>query len=136
MSTLKDEKHSALLNNVVKPETFNDDEHVTPLLNVVYHVTYNNVFIFIETPWGFKWIVSQYPTLVFNNMLLIEGAAMVKSPMRSWILFESFVDEGKVTIDLFPCSFGVEKEKIKIITKDYFDVNALNIDAYYLTRGN
>jgi hypothetical protein len=50
MSTLKDEKHSALLNNVVKPETFNDDEHVTPLLNVVYHVTYNNVFIFIETP--------------------------------------------------------------------------------------
>jgi hypothetical protein len=35
--------------------------------------------------------------------------------------------------DWFTCSFGVENEKI---IKGYLDVNALNIDAYYFTRGN
>jgi hypothetical protein len=34
--------------NVVDPEIFNDDDHVTALSNVVKYVTYNNVFI--ETP--------------------------------------------------------------------------------------
>ncbi len=45
--TFKDEKQVVLF-NVVKLETFNYYEHVTALLNVVYPVTYNNVFI--ETP--------------------------------------------------------------------------------------
>ncbi len=32
--------------------------------------------------------------------------------------------------------FGVENEKRKKIIKDYFDGNALNIDAYCFTRGD
>ncbi len=55
---------------------------------------------------------------------------------ESHLSIHTFVDEEKLTIDLFTCSFGVEKEKIKKIMKDYFDVNALNRDAYYFTRGN
>ena len=51
-------------------------------------------------------------------------------------IYDSFVDEGKMTIDLFTCSFSVENEKIKTIIKDYFVVNAFSIDAYYFTRGN
>ena len=48
----------------------------------------------------------------------------------------TFVDEEKITIDLFTCSLGVENEKIKDIIKDYFMINAFRIDAYYFTRGN
>jgi hypothetical protein len=82
----KDDKQVVLF-NVVKLKTFNDDEYVTALLNVVYPATYCNVFI--ETPLGFKRIVSQYLPLVFNNMLLKEGEAMVKSPTLIYILFLS-----------------------------------------------
>ncbi len=48
----------------------------------------------------------------------------------------TFVDEGKVTIDLFTCSLGVENEKTKSIIKDFFVVNAFNIDANYFTLCN
>ncbi len=41
--TFKDDKQVTLF-NVVKPETFSDEEEVTALLEVVYPVTYNNVF--------------------------------------------------------------------------------------------
>ncbi len=67
------------------------------------------------------------------------GAAMIYLLSESHLSIHTFVDEEKITIDLFTCShcsFGVEKEKIKKIIKDYFDVNALNRDAYYFTRGN
>jgi hypothetical protein len=40
--TFKDDKQVTLF-RVVKPERFNDDEHVTALLNVVYPVTYNKM---------------------------------------------------------------------------------------------
>jgi hypothetical protein len=33
-------------------------------------------------------------------------------------IYDSFVDEGKMTIDLFTCSFSVENEKIKTIIKE------------------
>jgi len=55
---------------------------------------------------------------------------------ESHLSIHTFVDEGKVTIDLFTCSLGVENEKIKNIIKDYFVINAFNIDANYFTRGN
>ncbi len=75
----KDE-HVNKLFIVAVPLTINDDMHRLALLNVVNHIIYNDVFI--EIPSGFTRIVSQYPQLVFNNMLLIEGKAIVKSPTR------------------------------------------------------
>ena len=64
------------------------------------------------------------------------GATMIYLLSESHLSIHTFVDEGKITIDLFTCSLGVENEKIKSIIKDCFDVNALNIDAYHFTRGN
>ena len=63
------------------------------------------------------------------------GATMVYLLSESHLSIHTFVDEGKITIDLFTCSLGVENEKIKSIIKDYFEVNALNIDAYHLHAG-
>ena len=64
------------------------------------------------------------------------GATMIYLLPESHLSIHTFVDEGKVTIDLFTCSLGVETEKIKCIIKDFFDVHLLNVDAYYFTRGN
>ncbi len=54
---------------------------------------------------------------------------------ESHLSIHTCVDEGKLTLDLFTCSLGVVNEKLSIV-KDYFEVIALNIDAYYFTRGN
>jgi S-adenosylmethionine/arginine decarboxylase-like enzyme len=35
-----------------------------------------------------------------------------------WPSIHTFVDEGKMTIDLFTCSFSVENEKIKTKIKE------------------
>jgi S-adenosylmethionine decarboxylase len=64
------------------------------------------------------------------------GATMIYLLSESHLPFHTFVDEGKITLDLFTCSLGVEYEKIKSIIKGYFAVNALSLDAYYFTRGN
>ena len=64
------------------------------------------------------------------------GATMVYLLSESHLSIHTFVDEGKITIDLFTCSLSVENEKIKEMIKDYFVVNAFRIDAYYFTRGN
>ena len=64
------------------------------------------------------------------------GATMIYLLAESHLFFHTFVDEGKITLDLFTCSLGVETEKIKSIIKDYFEVHSLSIDAYYFTRGN
>ncbi len=55
---------------------------------------------------------------------------------ESHLSIHTCVDEGKITIDLFTCSLGVEYDKLKSIIKDFFDVYVLNIDAYYFTCGN
>ena len=64
------------------------------------------------------------------------GATMIYLLAESHLSIHTFVDEGKITLDLITCSLGVETEKIKSIIKDYFEVHSLNIDAYYFTRGN
>jgi S-adenosylmethionine decarboxylase len=64
------------------------------------------------------------------------GATMVYLLSESHLSIHTFVDEGKITIDLFTCSLNVENKKIKDIIKDYFIVIAFRIDAYYFTRGN
>ncbi len=55
---------------------------------------------------------------------------------ESHLSIHTFVHEGKMTVDLFPCSLGVENENIKSSIKEYFEVNALNIEAYLFTQGN
>ncbi len=64
------------------------------------------------------------------------GVTTIYLLAESNLSIHTFVDEGKITLDLFTCSLGVENEKIKSIIKDYFDVHVLNIDGYYFTRGN
>jgi S-adenosylmethionine/arginine decarboxylase-like enzyme len=59
---------------------------------------------------------------------------MVYLLSESNLSIHTFVDEGKVTIDLFTCSLSVENEKIKSTIKHYFVVNAFSIDAYHFTR--
>ena len=72
----------------------------------------------------------------FEKNGLPHGATMIYLLSESHLSVHTFVDEGKITLDLFTCSLGVENEKIKSIIKEYFEVNALNIDAYFFTRGN
>ena len=72
----------------------------------------------------------------FEKNDLPHGATMIYLLSESHLSVHTFVDEGKITLDLFTCSLGVENEKIKSIIKEYFEVNALNIDAYFFTRGN
>ncbi len=64
------------------------------------------------------------------------GVNMIYLFAEGHLSIHTFVDEGKITLDLFTCSLGVENEKLKSIINDYFEVNALNIDAYFFTRGN
>ncbi len=64
------------------------------------------------------------------------GATLIYLLSESHLSIHTFVDEGKITIDLCTCSSSVENEKIKSRIKDYFVVNAFSIDAYYFTRGN
>jgi len=72
----------------------------------------------------------------FEKNGLPHGATMIYLLSESHLSVHTFVDEGKITLGLFTCSLGVENEKIKSIIKEYFEVNALNIDAYFFTRGN
>jgi S-adenosylmethionine/arginine decarboxylase-like enzyme len=64
------------------------------------------------------------------------GATMIYLLAENHSSIHSFVDEGKITLDVFTCSLGVEYHKLKSIIKDYFDVHVLNIDAFYFTCGN
>ena len=72
----------------------------------------------------------------FEKNDIPHGATMIYLLSESHLSIHTFVDEGKITLDLFTCSLGVENEKIKSIIKEYFEVNALIIDAYFFTRGN
>ena len=64
------------------------------------------------------------------------GVTMIYLLSESHLSIHTFVDEGKITIDLFTCGLDVDDGKLKQIIKDYFRVNFLNIDAYYFTRGS
>ena len=70
----------------------------------------------------------------FEKNDLPHGATMMYLLSESHSSIHTFVDEGKITLDLFTCSLGVENENIKSFIKEYFEVNALNIDAYFFTR--
>ena len=63
------------------------------------------------------------------------GATMIYLLSESHLSIHTFVDEGKVTLDLFTCDISLEDKNLKKIVSEYFDVSFLNIDAYYFTRG-
>ena len=64
------------------------------------------------------------------------GATMVYLLSESHLSIHTFVDEGKVAIDLFSCDISVDFGKIKKIICYHFEVNSLNIDMTYFTRGS
>jgi len=72
----------------------------------------------------------------FKKDHLPYGATIIYLLAESHLSIHTFVDEGKITLDLFTFSLGVEYDKTKSIIKDFFEVHVLNIDAYYFTRGN
>jgi S-adenosylmethionine decarboxylase len=49
------------------------------------------------------------------------GATMTRIYLlaESHLSIHTFVDEGKITLDLFTCSLGVEYDKIKSMIKDF-----------------
>ena len=63
------------------------------------------------------------------------GATMVYLLSESHLSVHTFVDEGKITLDLFTCDISLEDKKLKNIIGDYFGVSFLNIDMYFFTRG-
>ena len=64
------------------------------------------------------------------------GCTMIYLLSESHLSIHTFVDEGKITLDLFCCSLGADFEKLKFIIRDYFNVNVLCINSYYFTRGD
>ena len=64
------------------------------------------------------------------------GATMIYLLSESHLSIHTFVDEGKLALDLFTCNIGLEDGNIKRIICDYFGVSFLNIDMNYFTRGS
>ena len=64
------------------------------------------------------------------------GATMVYLLSESHLSVHTFVDEGKITLDLFTCDISLDERNIKNIIGDYFGVSFLNIDMNYFTRGS
>ena len=63
------------------------------------------------------------------------GVTMVYLLSESHLSIHTFVDEGKITLDLFTCDISLDDKNLKNIIGDYFGVSFLNIDMYFFTRG-
>ena len=63
------------------------------------------------------------------------GATMIYLLSESHLSVHTFVDEGKITLDLFTCDVSLEDRHIKKIICDYLGVSFLNVDMYFFTRG-
>ena len=48
----------------------------------------------------------------------------------------TFVDDGKIALDLFTCNISLDDKNIKRMICEYFDVSFLNLDMNYFTRGS
>jgi S-adenosylmethionine decarboxylase len=64
------------------------------------------------------------------------GCTMMYLLSESHLSIHTFVDEGKISLDLFTCGLGTDFDKLRYIIRDYFDVNILCINSYYFTRGD
>ena len=72
----------------------------------------------------------------FEKDNIPHGATMIYLLSESHLSIHTFVDEGKIALDLFTCNIGLEDGNIKRIICDYFGVSFLNIDMNYFTRGS
>ena len=63
------------------------------------------------------------------------GATMIYLLSESHLSVHTFVDERKITLDLFTCDVSLEDRNIKKIICDYFSISAFNVDMYFFTRG-
>ena len=63
------------------------------------------------------------------------GVTMIYLLSESHLSVHTFVDEGKITLDLFTCDISLDDKNLKNIIGDYFGVSFLNIDMYFFTRG-
>jgi len=63
------------------------------------------------------------------------GATMIYLLSESHLSVHTFVDEGKITLDLFTCDISLDDKNLKNIIGDFFGVSFLNIDMYFFTRG-
>ena len=64
------------------------------------------------------------------------GCTMIYLLAESNLTIHTFVDDGKITLDLFTCNLGIMFEKLKMFISDYFEINALCITSYHFTRGD
>jgi len=64
------------------------------------------------------------------------GCTMVYLLAESNLTIHTFVDDGKITLDLFTCNLGIMFEKLKMIICDYFEINQLCVTSYHFTRGD
>ena len=63
------------------------------------------------------------------------GVTMVYLLSESHLSLHTFVDEGKITLDLFTCDVSLDEKNIKKVICDFFGVSFLCIDMYCFTRG-
>jgi S-adenosylmethionine/arginine decarboxylase-like enzyme len=63
------------------------------------------------------------------------GATMIYLLAESHLSVHTFVDEGKITLDLFTCDVSLEDRNIKKIICDYFNISTFYVDMYYFSRG-
>lgn len=63
------------------------------------------------------------------------GATMVYLLSESHLSAHTFVDEGKITLDLFTCDVSLNDKNIKNMICDYFSISAFHVDMYFFTRG-
>ena len=63
------------------------------------------------------------------------GATLVYLLSESHLSVHTFVDEGKITLDLFTCDVSLEDRNIKKIICEFLQISAFNVDMYFFTRG-
>ena len=63
------------------------------------------------------------------------GVTTIYLLAESHLSIHTFVDDGKITLDLFTCNISLDDRNIKRLICEYFGVSFLNIDTYYFTRG-
>ena len=63
------------------------------------------------------------------------GVTMIYLLSESHLSVHTFVDEGKITLDLFTCDISLEDRNMKRMICDYFHVSSFNVDMYFFTRG-
>ena len=78
-------------------------------------------------------LVSAHINLKKDNVP--HGATMIYLLAESHLSIHTFVDEGKITLDLFTCDVSLEDRNIKKIICDHFNISTFNVDMYYFTRG-